>query len=156
MKKLKLLFTLLVLLVTTSASAEGMKYVVFDLRDGTQTVIALQDKPIITCQSGELKVTVAGEEKVSASLGDVAKYYFSDTPSGIFEMTEEKPRIEMGHLYVTRAKAGESVRVYTSDGRMVGSYRISADGNADIDLTTLGKGLYIVKTANASIKILNK
>ncbi len=156
MKKLKFLFTLLVLLVTTSASAEGMKYVVFDLRDGTQTVIALQDKPIITCQSGELKVTVAGEEKVSASLGDVAKYYFSDTPSGIFEMTEEKPRIEMGHLYVTRAKAGESVRVYTSDGRMVGSYRISADGNADIDLTTLGKGLYIVKTAKASIKILNK
>lgn len=156
MKKLKFLFTLLVLLVTTSASAEGMKYVVFDLRDGTQTVIALQDKPIITCQSGELKVTVAGEEKVSASLGDVAKYYFSDTPSGIFEMTEEKPRIEMGHLYVTRAKAGESVRVYTSDGRMVGSYCISADGNADIDLTTLGKGLYIVKTAKASIKILNK
>ena len=156
MKKLKFLFTLLVLLVTTSASAEGMKYVVFDLRDGTQTVIALQDKPIITCQSGELKVTVAGEEKVSASLGDVAKYYFSDTPSGIFEMTEEKTRIEMGHLYVTRAKAGESVRVYTSDGRMVGSYRISADGNADIDLTTLGKGLYIVKTAKASIKILNK
>ena len=156
MKKLKFLFTLLVLLVTTSASAEGMKYVVFDLRDGTQTVIALQDKPIITCQSGELKVTVAGEEKVSASLGDVAKYYFSDTPSGIFEMTEEKPRIEMGHLYVTRAKAGESVRVYTSDGRMVGSYRISVDGNADIDLTTLGKGLYIVKTAKASIKILNQ
>ena len=156
MKKLKFLFTLLVLLVTTSASAEGMKYVVFDLRNGTQTVIALQDKPIITCQSGELKVTVAGEEKVSASLGDVAKYYFSDTPSGIFEMTEEKPRIEMGHLYVTRAKAGESVRVYTSDGRMVGSYRISADGNADIDLTTLGKGLYIVKTAKASIKILNQ
>ena len=156
MKKLKFLFTLLVLLVATSASAEGMKYVVFDLRDGTQTVIALQDKPIITCQSGELKVTVAGEEKVSASLGDVAKYYFSDTPSGIFEMTEEKPRIEMGHLYVTRAKAGESVRVYTSDGRMVGSYRISADGNADIDLTTLGMGLYIVKTAKASIKILNQ
>ena len=156
MKKLKFLFTLLVLLVATSASAEGMKYVVFDLRDGTQTVIALQDKPIITCQSGELKVTVAGEEKVSVSLGDVAKYYFSDTPLSIFEMADEKPRIEMGHLYVTRAKAGESVRVYTTDGRMVGSYRISADGNADIDLTTLGKGLYIVKTAKASIKILNK
>ena len=156
MKKLKFLFTLLVLMLTASASAEGMQYVVFDLRDGTQTVIALQDKPVITCQGGELKVTVAGEEKVSASLGDVAKYYFSDTPLSIFEMADEKPRIEMGHLYVTRAKAGESVRVYTTDGRMVGSYRISADGNADIDLTTLGKGLYIVKTAKASIKILNQ
>lgn len=156
MKKLKFLFTLLVLMLTASASAEGMQYVVFDLRDGTQTVIALQDKPVITCQGGELKVNVAGEEKVSVSLGDVAKYYFSDTPLSIFEMADEKPRIEMGHLYVTRAKAGESVRVYTTDGRMVGSYRISADGNADIDLTTLGKGLYIVKTAKASIKILNQ
>ena len=156
MKKLKFLFTLLVLLVATSASAEGMKYVVFDLRDGTQTVIALQDKPVITCQSGELKVTVAGEEKVSASLGDVAKYYFSETPLSIFEMTEEKPRIEMGHLYVTRGKAGDAVRVYTTDGRMVGTYPITANGTADFDLTTLGKGLFIVRTAKASIKILNQ
>ena len=156
MKKLKFLFTLLVLLVATSASAEGMKYVVFDLRDGTQTVIALQDKPVITCQSGELKVTVAGEEKVSASLGDVAKYYFSETPLSIFEITEEKPRIEMGHLYVTRGKAGDAVRVYTTDGRMVGTYPITANGTTDIDLTTLGKGLFIVRTAKASIKILNQ
>ena len=156
MKKLKFLFTLLVLLVATSASAEGMKYVVFDLRDGTQTVIALQDKPVITCQSGELKVTVAGEEKVSASLGDVAKYYFSETPLSIFEMTEEKPRIEMGHLYVTRGKAGDAVRIYTTDGQMVGTYPITANGTADIDLTTLGKGLFIVRTAKASIKILNQ
>ena len=156
MKKPKFLFTLLVLLVSASASAEGMKYVVFDLRDGTQTVIALQDKPVITCQSGELKVTVAGEEKVSASLGDVAKYYFSETPLSIFEMTEEKPRIEMGHLYVTRGKAGDAVRVYTTDGRMVGTYPITANGTTDIDLTTLGKGLFIVRTAKASIKILNQ
>ena len=156
MKKLKFLFTLLVLLVAISASAEGMKYVVFDLRDGTQTVIALQDKPVITCQSGELKVTVAGEEKVSASLGDVAKYYFSETPLSIFEMTEEKPRIEMGHLYVTRGKAGDAVRIYTTDGQMVGTYPITANGTTDIDLTTLGKGLFIVRTAKASIKILNQ
>lgn len=155
MKKLKFLFTMLVLMVTASASAEGMQYVVFDLKDGTQTVIALEDKPVITCQGGELKVTVAGQEKVSAPLGDVAKYYFSETPLGIFDVTEEKPRIEMGHLYIANAKTGDVVRVYTTDGRMVGAYRISDNGNADIDLTTLGKGLYIVKMLKTSIKILN-
>ena len=156
MKKLKFLFTMLVLMMTVSASAEGMQYVVFELKDGTQTVIALQEKPVITCQGGELKVTVAGQEKVSAPLGDVAKYYFSDTPSDIFEMAEEKPRIEMGHLYIARAKAGDIVRVYTIDGRMAGTYRIAENGSADIDLTTLGKGLYIVKTSKTSIKILNQ
>lgn len=156
MKKLKFLFTMLVLMMTVSASAEGMQYVVFELKDGTQTVIALQEKPLITCQGGELKVTVAGQEKVSAPLGDVAKYYFSDTPSDIFEMAEEKPRIEMGHLYIARAKAGDIVRVYTTDGRMAGTYRIAENGSADVDLTTLGKGLYIVKTSKTSIKILNQ
>ena len=156
MKKLKFLFTMLVLMATASASAEGMQYVVFDLKDGTQTVIALEDKPVITCQGGELKVTVAGQEKVSAPLGDVAKYYFSETPLGIFDVTEEKPRIEMGHLYIANAKTGDVVRVYTTDGRMVGNFRIADNGSADIDLTTHGKGLYIVKTAKASIKILNQ
>ena len=156
MKKLKFLFTMLVLMVTASASAEGMQYVVFDLKDGTQTVIALQDKPVITCQDGELKVTVAGQQKVSAPLGDVAKYYFSDTPLSIFEMTEEKPRIELGHLYIAHAKAGDVVRVYTTDGRMASTFRIADNGSADIDLTTLGKGLYIVKTSKTSIKILNQ
>ena len=156
MKKLKFLFTMLVLMMTASASAEGMQYVVFDLKDGTQTVIALQEKPVITCQGGELKVTVAGQEKVTTPLGDVAKYYFSDTPLSIFEMAEEKPRIEMGHLYIARVKAGDVVRVYTTDGRMAGTYYIAENGSADIDLTTLGKGLYIVKTSKTSIKILNQ
>ncbi len=156
MKKLKFLFTLLVLMATASASAEGMQYVVFDLKDGSQTVIALQDKPVITCQGGELKVTVAGQEKVSAALGDVAKYYFSDTPLSIFEMAEEKPRFEMGHVYITHAKAGDTVRVYTTDGKLAGTHRIGPDGSADIDLTTLGKGLFIVRTPKTSIKILNQ
>ena len=48
------------------------------------------------------------------------------------------------------------MRVYTTDGRMAGSYRIADNGSADIDLTTLGKGLYIVKTPKTSIKILNQ
>ena len=86
----------------------------------------------------------------------MAKYYFSETPLGIFDVTEEKPRIEMGHLYIANAKTGDVVRVYTTDGRMVGAYRISDNGNADIDLTTLGKGLYIVKMPKTSIKILNQ
>ena len=38
-----------------------------------------------------------------------------------------------------------------------GNYeRINSDGTADIDLTALGKGLYIVKSAKTSIKVMNK
>ena len=53
-------------------------------------------------------------------------------------------------------KAGETVRVFTVDGKLVASQRINGEGTADIDLTTLGKGLYIVKSAKTSIKVMNK
>jgi hypothetical protein len=157
MKKLKFYFMLLVMLMATSAKAENMQYLVFDLSDGTQTVIALADQPVITCQGGELKVMVAGEVKVQASLDDVAKYSFSPTAvTGIQEMAKEVSRMEMGHVYIAHAKKGETVRVFSIDGRQVAAARINDEGTADIDLTTLGKGLYIVKSAKTSIKVMNK
>ena len=79
-----------------------------------------------------------------------------DSPLSIQQMTDGKTRLEMGHLYITHALAGETVRVYTTDGKMVATYRITDNGNADIDLTTLSKGLYIVKMSKTSIKILNQ
>lgn len=157
MKKMKCCFMLLaMLLMAASTKAEDMQYVVFDLTDGTQTVIALQDRPVITYQNGEMNVSVAGETKLTASLGDVVKYSFSDTPLSIEQLPGEQSRIEMGHVYVTHAPQGTSVRVFTADGRMVTTERVADNGTADIDLTTLGKGIYIVKSARSSIKIINK
>ena len=157
MKKLKFYLMLLVMLMATSAKADNVKYLVLN-SGGEETVIALADEPVMTIEESILKVTVAGEEKLSADLSQGLSYKFlAEDPTAIQEvLNKETSRLELGHVYIAHAKAGETVRVFTVDGKLVASQRINGEGTADIDLTTLGKGLYIVKSAKTSIKIMNK
>ena len=157
MKKLKFYLMLLVMLMATSAKADNVKYLVLN-SGGEETVIALADEPVMTIEESILKVTVAGEEKLSADLSQGLSYKFlAEVPTAIQEvLNKETSRLEQGHVYIAHAKAGETVRVFTVDGKLVASQRINGEGTADIDLTTLGKGLYIVKSAKTSIKVMNK
>ena len=157
MKKLKFYLMLLVMLMATSAKADSVKYLVLN-SGGEETVIALADEPVMTIDESILKVTVAGEEKLSADLSQGLSYKFlAEDPTAIQEvLNKETSRLELGHVYIAHAKAGETVRVFTVDGKLVASQRINGEGTADIDLTTLGKGLYIVKSAKTSIKVMNK
>jgi hypothetical protein len=156
MKKLKFYLMLLVMLMATSAKADSVKYLVLN-SGGEETVIALADNPVMTINEGTLKVTVAGVEKLSADLSQGLTYSFSETATSIQEiLNNESSRLEQGHVYIAHAREGETVRVFTVDGKLVASQRINGEGTADIDLTTLGKGLYIVKSAKTSIKVMNK
>ncbi len=156
MKKLKFYLMLLVMLMATSAKADNVKYLVLN-SGGEETVIALADAPVMTINEGTLKVTVAGVEKLSADLSQGLTYSFSETATSIQEiLNNESSRLEQGHVYIAHAREGETVRVFTVDGKLVASQRINGEGTADIDLTTLGKGLYIVKSAKTSIKVMNK
>lgn len=157
MKKLKVCLILLVMLIAVSVKAENVKYLVFN-SGGEQTVIALADEPVITINEGTLKVTVAGVEKLLADLSEGLTYSFSPVaPTSVLAvLAEESSRLEQGHVYIAHAHEGETVRVFSVDGKLAASQRISSEGTADIDLTTLGSGLYIVKTAKTSIKVMNK
>ena len=154
MKKLKFYLMLLAMMMIASVKAENVKYLVLN-SGGEETVIALADEPVMTINEGTLKVTVAGEEKVSADLSQGLSYRFSEAdPTAIQEvLNKESSRLEQGHVYIAHAREGETVRVFTVDGKQVVSQRINSEGTADIDLTTLGKGIYIVKSAKTSIKI---
>lgn len=157
MKKLKFYLMLLVMLMATTAKADSVKYLVLN-SGGEETVIALADNPVMTINEGVLKVTVAGVEKLSAELSQGLSYSFSESaPTAIQSvMNEESSRLEQGHVYIAHAHEGETVRVFTVDGKLVASQRINSEGTADIDLTALGKGLFIVKSAKTSIKVMNK
>lgn len=157
MKKFRICLILLVALLGTSAYADSVRYLVFNA-GSEETVIALEDMPVMTINDGVLKVVVRGEERLSASLSDGLTYRFSETlPTGIQEVfNAEAPRLEQGHVYMANARKGDIVRVFTVDGKFVTSQRVDDDGTADIDLTVLNKGLYIVKSARTSIKVINK
>ena len=158
MKALRIFLMMLAVLMTANLKAGNVQYLVLDLANGVQSVVALEDQPVITCNGGELKVMVGSEVMVSASLGDVAKFSFSEdaTNTALKEVLGEESRLEEGHFYVANAKKGDVVRVYTLKGQLVATQPVGDNGVADVDLTTLGKGLFIVKSAKTSIKVMNK
>lgn len=158
MRKLRYsLVTLLLTLLSVSATADNVNYLVIDLTDGSQTVVALAAQPSISCLAGELKVTAAGEDKLIASLDQIRRYTFSaEVPASIHSSALPSPRFAPGHVYLSNVAQGETVRVFSTSGRLVKSVRISDDGTADIDLTDQGKGLYIVKSKHSSIKVINQ
>lgn len=133
-----------------------VKYLVLNTTDGQQ-VIALADKPVMTISGGELKVTVGGVEKVSAKLDNVMNYQFQEQDAtAISNILTKGDRLAEGHVYMTSVKAGETIVVFGADGRQILSQVVGSDGQIDIDLTTLPKGVYIVKSPATSLKVINK
>ena len=83
MKKLRFYVMLLAVMMTAGANAESVKYLVLS-SGGEQMTVALTDNPVMTLSEGVLKVTVAGEEKLSAELSQGVSYRFvEDNPTGI-------------------------------------------------------------------------
>ena len=150
------LLTVLFSLLVTGTRADTVKYLVLETIDKGKTEIALEKQPNISCSGGELKVTAGGEEVLSTSLANVKNFYFKSAVTSIDEIEGTKPSLQKGHVYMTNLKAGDSISVYDADGRLAGQQTVSADGRVDVDLTTLNKGVYIVKTPTTSIKIINK
>lgn len=136
--------------------ADLVKYLVLNTTDGRQ-VIALAEKPVMTVSGGELKVTVGGVEKISAKLENVLNYHFNEEDAtAIRDILKNGDRLAEGHVFMSSVKAGETIVVYGADGRQVITQVVGSDGQVDIDLTTLPKGVYIVKSPATSLKVINK
>ena len=62
--------------------------------------------------------------------------------------------VKDGDVLIKNGKAGSVVEVYSADGLSVGRYAVSADGSLKISLTNLPKGVYLIKTNLATIKVI--
>ncbi len=157
MKKLRIYLFLLVTIMASSTKAEGVKYLIFN-NDGEESVIALADEPEMTISDGILKLTVLGEEKLSVELSEGLSYKFSETvPTSIQKvLDEESTRLQSGHVYFVNSQKGEVVRVFNTRGQLLATQRVGEDGTADVNLTSLSKGILIVKSSKTSIKVMNK
>lgn len=156
-KRILAVLALLIALSTGSMMAAGVQYLVFNLNEADkQVVIPLSDQPVITMANDILKVTVAGEVRVEKPLAEIKSYSFSEAsdPSGLSAVLRDNVRLEEGHVYMANANKGERISVYTSDGRLVLTATADDKGVVDVDLSGLRKAVYVVKSANSSIKII--
>ena len=149
------------MLLTVSYSAmqaDQVQSLIVQLKDGSQTAFFLKDKPQVTFDGPNLKVTsTAGD--TSFALSDVLRFtYAKKDPTGIDEMVTDPTGVDFQGdvLVISQLNANGDVSVYALDGKLLRQLKASHAGTYRLNLSELPAGLYLVKADNVTYKILKR
>lgn len=150
------LFIILFFLGVRGMKAEPMKYLVIN-SISDQTFIELEKQPSIAFRDNKLFVKVNGEVCFTVDLLKVVDFKFSSSdPTSINNIEKEGNWYEGNQDFKIRFKKGDIVKAFLINGRPVAEWHANGDPTTDIDLTSFTKGIYVIKTANTSFKIIIK
>ena len=156
----KILFLLMVLLTCPiAAMADDMIMTLVVTMKNQQThQFALTDRPQVRF-SGDQLVVHSDRTDVSFAIADVLRFHYEKySYVGIYEPEDDGPDVsyEGGVLVISGIKAGETVAVYSSDGRVVRQLNATRTGTYRLNLSALSTGVYIVRTGKANYKITKR
>lgn len=143
-----ILFSILVLASTVSASARSLVLV---LSDSTKIYFLLDEKPVMRIVDGHVFI-----DTQAFSFEEVDRFYISQTddPNGIEAvMAEKKVKFEGNTLVVEGEK---KVEIYAVNGQKMKAKIVTTAGLTTVDTGSLATGSYIVKIGKSSFKFLKK
>lgn len=118
--------------------------------DGRPTITYQGDNLIMVCGNQHVQYTLKGLEKIAFTTTEVTGIGDLQGVEGVtFNFHDDQ-------IAIANAKAGDTVRLYDTTGRMVDSSIVDSDGRLTLSLSALTKGIYIVKMGTTSYKILRK
>ncbi len=140
--------------IIAHTTEENVTCMVLTMTDGTVNKFALNESPKVTYQGDNLVVESSTGEFTTAMSG-ISTFTFELVPVGISEMDNapQKPVLTPGKASFEGLKAGATISIYTTDGKMLSSVKADGEGFATVDLGTLPQGVYILRTPNQSYKI---
>ena len=139
-------------------------YLVLTETNGTKTEFALNSYPVITIEANDLVITCEGK-KLSTALTGVQDYHFIEkkvtTSISSFPANDPKgetttPSFSFSNAEVSGLKAGAKVAIYNLNGTQISSATADGEGQVALDLSSLPKGVYILRTPTKSFKFMNK
>ena len=156
MKKFILSIVSLFLLGTATAMASNV--LVIHLTSGeTYRYILLEETPTISFQGDQI-VVEASSGDVSFNMQAVTFFnYETQDATGIEEeISQEGMQMNGDRLAFNGLPAGCPIYIYGVGGQLYLKMTADADGSAVVDLTSLNKGVYIVRANEISTKITKK
>ena len=132
--------------------------------NGTKTEFALESFPVITIEGNNLVITHNGNQLTTALTG-VQDYHFiekkvttsiSSVPSNDPKNESNTPQFSFSNAEVSGLKAGARVAIYNLNGTQISSATADGEGRVALDLSSLPKGVYILRTPTKSFKFMNK
>ena len=153
MKK-NVLSALMAVLFVSSASAQTYKYLILRNQTGNETGLLLQNLKLTF--NGDILTALQNGNQSTYPIASLQKMFFSATETGIKSVGKDHTAFSLeGSTLKINAPAGTIAKVYDMKGCLVMSTKVTYDGKpASINL--LQPGIYIVKAAQASLKILVK
>ena len=139
-------------------------YLVLTETNGTKTEFALDSYPVITIEANDLVITCEGM-KLSTALTGVQDYHFtekkvttsiSSVPANDPKGETPTPSFSFSNAEVSGLKAGARVAIYNLNGTQISSVTADDEGRVALDLSSLPKGVYILRTPTKSFKFMNK
>lgn len=132
--------------------------------NGTKTEFALDSYPVVTIEANDLVITCEGK-KLSTALIGVQNYHFtekkvttsvSSVPANDPKGETTTPSFSFSNAEVSGLKAGARVAIYNLNGTQISSVIADGEGRVALDLSSLPKGVYILRTPTKSFKFMNK
>lgn len=144
------------LLVPSVAMAEDVTVLQVNYTDGTNVNFAFADKPVATIKADSVAFSSAANSvKTDMSQLKNFKFITEGEATGIHSVKQGNAQISAGNAYLSNLRDGETVRVFTVGGQQVLAVK-AVDGSASLDLNHLGRGVFIIRTATTSTKVLVK
>ena len=145
----------LLLLTTITMRAVDVQYLTIEVQ-GKPVSFALSDKPVISYQNNLLKLS-STKETIEISIADITSFRFEETSTSIRNvMSGYKPLVKGGVVFFSDLTPGTLVQVFSTDGRKVAETKVDTNGTAEVNISVLAKGTYIIKTEKYTIKYMNK
>ena len=133
--------------------------IIVELANGQKVEYRLADNPKFVFDGQTIKLTAEGvaveytpSELVKVTTGEV------ENATGIEELRSQQGdiKVEAGFVRLNGFGAGETVRVYSVGGNLMGTHYVESDGSLVIPISSLPSGISIIKTNQQTIKITRK
>lgn len=156
LKKILLLFQLLVISGLHVSAQEKVPGIIIELVSGKKVEYRLSEAPKLAFDGKTITLTT-DYVKVEYTPSEIAKVKTGivSVSSGIDELkaTQGTIKLDSGFIRLTGFAKGDAVRIYTLDGVLTTSYHISEEGSLVIPISSLPSGISIIKANQQTIKI---
>lgn len=155
------IFILILFCLLSVPAAKGQSELVVQFSDGSTTVYALSQQPVVAFEGANLVIT-AGEAEATFARTEVSQFFFRPVGTGIGKLSSGVPerRVRFAApdlIAVSDIAEGDALRLVTVDGRTAAATIDRAAGIANISLAGLPTGVYILKINQTNtIKIFKK
>lgn len=159
----KIILTFLLAISYCIGAWATQRGVTFILKNGNSVSYAFSQQPVINLDGTDLKVMVEGKTMLACAFNDIQRISINEA---LDTSVSSAPSDDSRHILFSMAdgtveaqgiQPGESVSIYSADGKLVKSAKAEPNGTVSFSTSSLGTGTFIVKTScGFSYKMFNK